>query len=103
MTELDKLEEYLKSRGEIYSRVDKGFDDYGYDKHGIYVFDAHGNKIWDVICQRGSYGYKQGLLELYGDLVDADKVGDLVIGWLSASDVIKMVEDKYGSSWSKHL
>ena len=45
--------------------------------------------LWDVICQEGSYGYRDGLLEAYGDIVEAD---DVVEGYLTAQDVIERIE-----------
>ena len=45
--------------------------------------------MWDVICQEGSYGYHDGLLEAYGDIVDAK--GE-VEGYLTAQDIIERIE-----------
>jgi hypothetical protein len=101
-SELDKLEEYLKKRGIKYERVDEvpekqiamaketGFYEKGmFERHQIIV--RNGRKQWDVVCHWGSYGYSQGLLELYGCLVTkAD--GDDVVGWLTAKNVIDRIE-----------
>ena len=90
MSELDKLEKYLKEKGIFYSREDEeqGF----YNKHQIIVFDENREIQWDAICQRGSYGYEQGLLEIYGRIV-SDQDEDSVVGWLTAEDVIKRLEN----------
>lgn len=97
MSELDKLEEYLKAHGCEYDRYDNDtiWDDAGHvislDRHQIVVY--HGSyRSWDAICQEGSYGYKEGLLEIYGDIVWADIDGDSVAGWLTAQDVINRIE-----------
>lgn len=91
MSELDKLEQYLKDKGIGYTRIDENTDTWG--RHQINVFGSDGNIAWDVICHRGSYGFEQGLLEIYGKLVDEEKDGDSVVGWLTAEDVIKRIED----------
>lgn len=91
MSELNKLEKYLKAHGYEYTRED--FDDIpSYDrKHQIIVY-KDGKRSWDAICQYGSYGYEEGLLEIYGDIVWYDIDGDSVRGWLTANDVIARIE-----------
>lgn len=101
-SELDKLEEYLKKRNIKYERIDEvpetqitiakehGFYDEGmFERHQIIV--RNGRRQWDVICQRGSYGYSQGLLELYGCLVTKADC-DSMVGWLTAQNVIDRIE-----------
>lgn len=83
MTEMDKLVEYLDKSGANY------IDLWGKQ---VVVYDDEGSFKWDAICQYGSYGYKEGLLEITGDIVDEKKDGDSVAGWLTAEDVIKRVE-----------
>ena len=90
MSELDKLEQYLKEEGIGYSRTDENTDLWG--RHQIIVFGQDSNVAWDAICHRGSYGFEQGLLEIYGNIVDQEKDGDSVVGWLTAEDVIKRIE-----------
>ena len=51
------------------------------------------NPISDAVCHSGSYGHEKGLLEIMG-LVNADEVGDLVEGWLTAEEVC--------ARWAKH-
>lgn len=95
MTELDKLEEYLKNNNIPYTRVDE--DDLGNKwkgRHQIMVPDAYPNAEWDAICHLGSYGYEDGLLEIMGDLVDEEKDGDCVVGYLTAEDVVKRIEER---------
>lgn len=91
MSELDKLEKYLKEHGYEYTRED--FDGIlPYDrKHQIIVY-KNGKRLWDAICHPGSYGYEEGLLEIYGDIVWCDIDGDSVRGWLTANNVIARIE-----------
>lgn len=103
MTELDKLEQYLKDNNISYDREDRDAicDNNGYEvwraNHQICVpsaYEAHRDfpGSWDAICHKGSYGYELGLLEIYGSLVDMKKDGDSVVGWLTAEDVITRIE-----------
>ena len=48
-----------------------------------------GDWDWDAICHSGSYGHENGLIEVMG-LPQCQ--GD-VIGWLTANDVLKMVDE----------
>lgn len=54
---------------------------------------------WDAVCHNGSYGHKRGLIEVMG-LPQCD--GD-VIGFLTAKEVLKMVDtmDTYGGRGSQ--
>ena len=100
MTELDKLEAYLKDKGIPYKREDHGpaFLSAGVtapDFHQIIVYDKDGNRLWDAISHYGSYGFRQGLIEIMGDtVVDPRKDRDTVVGWLTADDVIRRIEGK---------
>ena len=94
LTELNKLEKYLREKHIPYERIDQDeiLDQYGLarqlERHQICVPEADSKlKDWDVICNWGSYGFEEGLLELYGSLCDGD-----VIGWLTAEDVIARIE-----------
>lgn len=96
MSELDKLETYLKEHGIRHKRIDKPafipmLDDGDVGRHQIAVYDEEGGIKWDAICQFGSYGYEKGLLEIYGDIVEGECV-EGVIGWLTADDVIKRMQ-----------
>lgn len=98
MTELDKLEEYLKATGKRYSRIDKNYDDLDCDRHQIYGLDENGIVKWDAICQKGSLGYRHGLLEIYGEIVEPEENDGFILGHLSADDVIKRLNKKYGGN-----
>ena len=94
ISELDKLEEYLKDNEIQYGRydVEKAFDSDGMlitmDRHQICVGEKeNGTWDWDVI-QYGSYGFEEGLLEGYGSIFAGAE------GYLTAEDVIKRLEDR---------
>lgn len=104
LTELDKLEKYLKDKGIRYERIDRKPIQ---DEQGIILHFTERHQIcvpkedlrfkkWDAICQPGSYGCQEGLLEIMGELVNPKTDGDTVAGWLTAEDVIKRIEAKYG-------
>ena len=93
--ELDKLEAYLKEHGYDYDRIDNrhGWDDF----HQIIVYhkldDGERIRQWDAICHPYSYGGPEGLLEIYGSIVDEEKYEDSVVGWLTAEDIIRIIEE----------
>lgn len=94
MSEIDKLEEYLKTHGYNYERI-KG-DPLG-DMQGrnqIIVYGGTGKRLWDAICHTGSYGYFQGLIEVMGSAVV--RCDDDVEGYLTADDIIKRLEEQNG-------
>lgn len=99
MTEMEKLIEYLDKSGINYKRINETnivtFSDgneIDIGRNQVVVYDNEGCFKWDAICHHGSYGYEQGLLEVYGDIVDEGKDGISVAGWLTAEDVIKRVK-----------
>lgn len=100
MSELDILTQYLKDHNIPFERYDcdkdiQLDDEYTFhvNRHQICVPNQR-YALWDVICQKGSYGYHEGLLEAYGDIVD---VKGEVEGYLTAQDVIRRIE-KHGYS-----
>lgn len=105
LTQLNKLEQYLKDNNIHYERFDNediplsptityAFKEM--ERHQICVpsYSAQ-SREWDVICQRGSYGAEEGLLEIYRSIVDP-YAGDSVEGWLTADDVIARIERRRG-------
>lgn len=44
---------------------------------------------WDAICHNGSYGHERGLIEVMG----LPQCGDDVIGYLTAEEVLAMVDE----------
>ena len=95
LTELNKLEEYLKANGIEYNRYDDdnliqvGIFAFG-DRHQITVGEKErgdGSWDWDVICHHGSYGFQEGKLEGMGSIFEGE-----LEGWLTADDVIARIE-----------
>lgn len=89
MSELDKLEEYLKEKGIEYERIDNhpDFPNGGWHQICVPCYEQEFRQ-WDAVCHAGSYGYEQGLLEIMGIICpDHD-----VLGYLTAEDVIKRIE-----------
>lgn len=92
LTELNKVEAWLKENEIMYTREDNdNFFEFA-DYHQIRVFNRTGRQIWDVVCHYGSYGCDQGLLEIMGDMVPED---DHVRGYMTAQDVIDMATNYY--------
>ena len=97
MSELDILTQYLKDHNIPFERYDcdnvdikliDGECTLYIDRHQICVPNRQ-YTLWDVICQEGSYGYRDGLLEACGDIVEVD---DVVEGYLTAQDIIERIE-----------
>lgn len=59
----------------------------------IIAYPSFENRVSDAICHNGSYGRKEGLLEIMG-LVNEEEVGDEVEGYLTAEQVFER--------WQKH-
>lgn len=99
MSELDKLEQYLKANGVKYTREDTERFPYR-NFHQIVVYE-NGFRIWDAVCHMGSYGYKEGLLEVMGTPVVKPSDEDTVCGYLTAEDVIERWEEykSNGGMW----
>lgn len=89
MNELDKLERYLGLKNIRYERIDEELGEY-WNRHQLIIYNDAGKRVWDAICNRGSYGYSEGLLEIYGTIVRP--CGDSVEGWLTADDLIERIE-----------
>lgn len=104
LTQLNKVEQYLKDKNIPYEREDKEDKLVSVerdDKHYVVYEQMEFHQIcvpgrerreWDVICHRGSYGAEQGLLEIMGTIVRPCR--DSVEGWLTADDVIARIEEK---------
>lgn len=92
LRELNKLEEYLRNNNYNVERLDWPEDRYSLERHQVIIYDTDGQRLWDAICQPGSYGYRDGLLEIYGKIVDPWLDGDAVVGRLTADDIIKRLE-----------
>ena len=104
MSELDILAQYLKDHNIPFERYDCSKEDFEINGECTFYIDRHQicvpNQqyiLWDVICQEGSYGYRDGLLEAFGDIVEVD---DTVEGYLTAQDVIERIEKRQYSMYS---
>ena len=99
LTELDNLELFLMAEGIPYTRYDQ--DDKRNFKgfltkrmcHKIEVDDPERGK-WYAICHRGSWGYEDGLLEVWGDILSALSNDDRPLGWMTAKGVIDILYGK---------
>lgn len=86
-TEMDKLAAKLTEMGIQFEdqqlHILKGRQITVYEK---------GRRVLDAVCHAESYGGKRGLLEVMGVIVDGKRDNGDVKGWLTADDVIQMVE-----------
>lgn len=97
LTEMNKLEEYLKEKDISYTRVDEeGHWDNDLKtqlgvRHQIRFYLDDNNSEQSIVCHPYTYGYEYGLLEGLGSLfVRGD---DDITGWLTAYDVIDRIEN----------
>lgn len=91
LQELNQLKEYLQNNGYEYSVEDGMSYVLGYPVHQVFVRKSQNHGSWDVVCQYGSAGYKEGLLEVSGDIGDVDHDGNETIGGLTAANVINLL------------
>ena len=94
-TELDILYDYLLAHGYYTERIHEQEVPNTFWRNQVIVYDSDGVRLWDAICHPGSMGFKQGLLEIMGEIVRVDD--DEVEGYLTAQDVIKRLEELYGN------
>ena len=87
-SEMVRLKEMLEE-AQIPHEVERP---YGHDQ---IIYPSREAWVSDAICHPGSFGYKEGPLEIMG-LVDPD-VGDEVEGWLRAEQVF----EKWNKHWKK--
>lgn len=87
MTELDKLENYLKNHN------------YEYDRHPLnegeqIVVFIKGTDSWDfdAVCSPFTYGGNEGLLEIMGTIVENEE--DEVEGYLTTEEIIDRLEKR---------
>lgn len=63
----------------------------------VIVYDNEGNRLWDAVINKGSYGSERGLLEIMGSAIvkKVSKMGDddedEVIGWLTADEILEKI------------
>ena len=61
----------------------------------VIVYDDEGNRLWDAVINKASYGSERGLLEVMGQtIVDKIKLSEEpmdVIGWLTADEILEKI------------
>lgn len=61
----------------------------------VIVYDDEGNRLWDAVINKASYGSERGLLEVMGSaIVDKIKLSEEpidVIGWLTADEILEKI------------
>lgn len=93
MTEIEKLDAMLTELHvdhDLHRRfpeMDKDFSDKDWGWQ-VTVNDKNFGGNWDAICGYGSYGFKQGLLEVMGNIQGDNGVE----GWLTAEQVMEMAK-----------
>lgn len=81
---VDKLAEMLRNAGIPYEMTYNPFTN-----SDILCYPTKDNCLADAIYFWGSYGYEQGLLEVYGEIVEID---DEVEGYLSAEEAFRRIK-----------
>lgn len=102
MSELDKLEQYLKEHDYPYKRIDEeggqipGTEIWIGSIHQLIVYGdkEKSKRLWDAICHYGSYGFEQGLIEVMGETVVRSEYR--VEGYLTAEEIIQRLEETGG-------
>ena len=90
--EMDKLWKHLKLCGYNCIAFRRCSPEGIYDQIRVYNDVSDDDVLypeWDAIYFKGSYGYNAGLLEIYGSIVDEEKDGDSVVGYLTAADIME--------------
>jgi hypothetical protein len=59
------------------------------------------NVTCSIICHPYSYGHEYGLLEIMGLLTEEEKIGDNVVGFLTAKDVLIRIFSDYVDEFLK--
>ena len=91
LTEFDLLEDLLKKNDITYIREDRDMDglfDFHQLRSGVRIDEDEGGWTWDVICHRGSFGWTQGLLEMWGKNMDDPE------GYLTAKECLKLIKER---------
>lgn len=97
LTEMNKLEEMLKQHEVYYERADSpGFwRREGYLTHEYHIIRGldrkTGAKLWDVVCNLGSFGATEGLLEYWDCTMEN---GEDPEGYMNALAVFDLINAK---------
>lgn len=61
----------------------------------VIVYDDEGNRLWDAVINKASYGSERGLLEVMGSAIinkiKLSKEPMDVIGWLTADEILEKI------------
>jgi len=79
MTELEKLESLIREKHPDW--------DITVTDEGIWLYNAKGKCVYDVVCHYGTYGYEDGLLEGW-----TGRRSDDTDGWLTADEALILFE-----------
>lgn len=92
LTEFAKLVRGLNLKGVKMETVIE--DDWGAQ---VIVYDDEGNRLWDAVINKASYGHEKGLLEIMGSAIVkkvslmGDDDEDDVLGWLTADEILEKI------------
>ena len=59
----------------------------------VIFLDKNGKQIGDAVCHSGSYGHEEGLIEIMGLDVTEGEYGDMVLGHLTAEEVLQHLDN----------
>lgn len=86
--EILKLKSMLEEADIPFYYTDDMFEN-GEEAYQIIVnVTKYGDRV-DAICNDGSYGSEDGLLEIMGGLSESEGEHECVLGWLTAKEVFK--------------
>lgn len=93
MSEMELLHKMLTEEGieHTYAPRNLGISEMGIDVMQVIAYDQNHKRLWNAVCGIGTYGYREGLLEVMGTIVPEK---DGVIGWLTAQDVMDLVHSE---------
>lgn len=97
LTEMNLLESMLQDRQIYYRRTDcNGFfrrdGCLTHEKHMIEGLDREtGKTLWDVVCNNGTFGAEEGLLEYWDCTM---KEGEDPCGYMESIDVFRLIYRK---------
>ena len=88
LKEFDDLEKMLADAKIAYCREDNTPNAWGFDFHQLRADEDPGDRwTWDVVCNKGTYGYEQGLLEMWGkNMIDPE-------GYLTAKECFEKIKE----------
>lgn len=90
-TEMNRLIEMLNNANIPFELT----TDINGNKNNQVWYPSYKNSVCDVICHQYSYGGDKGLLEIMGLLTEEEAEYDSVVGYLTAENVFKRIENHY--------